>query len=118
MKFRLRFIIRDLLWLTLVAAVLVLWWLDHRRLSDIIADLTPPPLRSLSSPSPNTLQRPISSGTLIVGEKARSRAEETIGKWLKPNEIPIPITKGIPPAISGEDEEMKILKERIDDLTH
>ena len=29
---RLRFTIRDLLWLTLVAAVLVAWWLDRSRL--------------------------------------------------------------------------------------
>ena len=29
----LRFTIRDLLWLTALAAVLVAWWLDHRRLT-------------------------------------------------------------------------------------
>ena len=110
---RFQFSIRDLLWLTLVAAVFVLWWLDHRRLADIIADLTPPPLRSLSLPSPNTL--PISRGTLTAGPEAKARSEAPILKWVKPNDIPIP--KGIPPAISGEDEEMKILKERIDDLT-
>ena len=31
MKFR--FTIRDLLWLTVVVAVLVAWWVDHRRLA-------------------------------------------------------------------------------------
>jgi len=30
---RLRFTIRDLLWLTLVVALAVGWWLDHRRLT-------------------------------------------------------------------------------------
>jgi hypothetical protein len=30
---RLRFSIRDLLWLTLVAALAVGWWVDHKRLS-------------------------------------------------------------------------------------
>ena len=30
---RLRFTIRDLLWLTAVAAVCMAWWLDHRRLT-------------------------------------------------------------------------------------
>ncbi len=32
MKFR--FTIRDLLWLTVVAALAVGWWIDHRRLSE------------------------------------------------------------------------------------
>ena len=31
---RLRFSIRDLLWLTLVVAILVAWWVDHRRIQD------------------------------------------------------------------------------------
>jgi hypothetical protein len=30
---RLKFSIRDLLWLTALCAVLVAWWLDHERLS-------------------------------------------------------------------------------------
>jgi hypothetical protein len=30
---RIRFSIRDLLWLTLAAALAVGWWLDHRRLT-------------------------------------------------------------------------------------
>ena len=34
MKFR--FSIRDLLWLTLVVAILVSWWLDHRHLMGVI----------------------------------------------------------------------------------
>jgi hypothetical protein len=29
----LRFSVRDLIWLTLLAAVLVAWWLDHRELT-------------------------------------------------------------------------------------
>jgi hypothetical protein len=33
MQFKLRFTIRDLLWLTLVVALAVGWWLDHRRLT-------------------------------------------------------------------------------------
>jgi hypothetical protein len=33
---RLRFTIRDLLWLTLVVALIVGWWLDHRRLQSQI----------------------------------------------------------------------------------
>jgi hypothetical protein len=32
---RLRFTIRDLLWLTLVVALVVGWWLDHRRIVDL-----------------------------------------------------------------------------------
>ena len=31
---RLRFSIRDLLWLTLLSAVLVAWWLEHRKWSN------------------------------------------------------------------------------------
>ena len=31
---RFRFTIRDLLWLTVVAAVALAWWLDHRRLTE------------------------------------------------------------------------------------
>jgi hypothetical protein len=31
---RLRFSIRDLLWLTALVAVLVAWWVDHRQLSE------------------------------------------------------------------------------------
>ena len=31
---RLRFSIRDLFWLTLVVALAVGWWLDHRKLSN------------------------------------------------------------------------------------
>ncbi|HEX5106119.1 MAG TPA: hypothetical protein VFV87_20005 [Pirellulaceae bacterium] len=27
-----RFTIRDVLWLTTLAAILVMWWMDHRRL--------------------------------------------------------------------------------------
>jgi hypothetical protein len=34
-----RFSIRDLLWLTALAALAVCWWLDHRRLTGRIADL-------------------------------------------------------------------------------
>ena len=38
-----RFSIRDILWLTMLAAVLVAWWVDHRsqemRLSKLKADL-------------------------------------------------------------------------------
>jgi hypothetical protein len=32
---RLRFSIRDLLWLTALCAVLVAWWVDHRRLTEL-----------------------------------------------------------------------------------
>jgi hypothetical protein len=32
---RLRFAIRDLLWLTLVVAMDLGWWADHRRLTDV-----------------------------------------------------------------------------------
>ena len=32
---RLRFTIRDLLWLTLVVALAVGWWIDHRNTSEI-----------------------------------------------------------------------------------
>ena len=35
---RLRFTIRDLLWLTVVAAVLAAWWLDHQRWTKPYAD--------------------------------------------------------------------------------
>jgi hypothetical protein len=39
----LRFAIRDLIWLTILAAVLAAWWVDHRgqeaRLSKLKADL-------------------------------------------------------------------------------
>ena len=35
-----RFTIRDLLWLTLLAAVAVAWWVDRERLVDEIADLS------------------------------------------------------------------------------
>ena len=31
---RLRFSIRDLLWLTVIVALAVGWWLDHRRLTE------------------------------------------------------------------------------------
>jgi hypothetical protein len=31
---RLRFTIRDLLWLTLVVAMATAWWLDHARLTE------------------------------------------------------------------------------------
>jgi hypothetical protein len=34
-----RFSIRDLLWLTALAAVFVVWWLDHQRLSEQIESL-------------------------------------------------------------------------------
>jgi hypothetical protein len=33
---RLRFTIRDLLWLTLVVALAVGWWLDHHQLTGFI----------------------------------------------------------------------------------
>jgi hypothetical protein len=36
-----RFTIRDLLWLTLLAAVLVAWWMDRRALAERINSLTP-----------------------------------------------------------------------------
>jgi hypothetical protein len=37
----LRFTIRDLLWLTVVAAVLVCWWLDRSRLKQQIESISP-----------------------------------------------------------------------------
>jgi hypothetical protein len=36
-----KFSIRDLLWLTAVAAVVTAWWLDHRAQAKRIRDLTP-----------------------------------------------------------------------------
>ena len=39
---KLRFTIRDLFWLTLVVALAVGWWLDHRSLSE------PPPFITVS----------------------------------------------------------------------
>ena len=36
-----RFTIRDLLWLTVVAAVLVCWWLDRSRLRQQIESISP-----------------------------------------------------------------------------
>jgi hypothetical protein len=36
---RLRFSIRDLLWLTLVVALAVGWWLDHKRLTTLTQPL-------------------------------------------------------------------------------
>ena len=55
---RLRFTIRDLLWLTALVAVLLAWWADHRRLaecaliqtSDWIEMVFPPPKPSKSQP--------------------------------------------------------------------
>ena len=35
----LRFTIRDLLWLTVVVALAIGWWLDHRHASESYADL-------------------------------------------------------------------------------
>jgi hypothetical protein len=32
---KLRFSIRDLLWLIFLAAILVAWWLDHRRFQQV-----------------------------------------------------------------------------------
>jgi len=40
---RLRFSIRDLLWLTLVVALAVGWWLDHARLSQNDEEMLPIP---------------------------------------------------------------------------
>ena len=39
---RLRFTIRDLLWLTALVAVCVAWWLDHRAQVDRYQSLLPP----------------------------------------------------------------------------
>jgi hypothetical protein len=39
---RLRFTIRDLLWLTALVAVLMAWWLDHRFQVDRYQSLLPP----------------------------------------------------------------------------
>ena len=36
-----RFTIRDLLWLTVVAAVLVCWWLDRSRLKQQFESISP-----------------------------------------------------------------------------
>ena len=36
-----KFIIRDLLWLTVVVALGVAWWVDRSRLTDRIDELTP-----------------------------------------------------------------------------
>ena len=38
------FSIRDLLWLTVVVALAVGWWLDHRKLDEQIQRLRRPPL--------------------------------------------------------------------------
>jgi hypothetical protein len=38
-----RFSIRDLLWLTVVVAIGLGWWLDHNRLSEVIMPYPPPP---------------------------------------------------------------------------
>ena len=40
-----RFTIRDLLWLTLLAAVLVAWWMDRGRLIEELDALTVPHLK-------------------------------------------------------------------------
>ena len=45
---RLRFTIRDLLWLTLVVAILMAWWIDHRKSSRLRGDLDAA-IRHLSS---------------------------------------------------------------------
>jgi hypothetical protein len=39
---RLRFSIRDLLWLTFVAALLTAWWIDRTRLSNEVERLSHP----------------------------------------------------------------------------
>ena len=38
-RMKLQFSIRDWAWLTLVVAILLLWWLDHRYLSNTILGL-------------------------------------------------------------------------------
>jgi hypothetical protein len=43
-----RFTIRDLLWLTLLVAVLVAWWVDRRALSRRIDELEQATQRALS----------------------------------------------------------------------
>ena len=42
-----RFIIRDLLWLTLVVALVVGWWLDHRALERRLEKMQDEQIRSL-----------------------------------------------------------------------
>jgi hypothetical protein len=39
---KLRFSIRDLLWLTLLAAIVTAWWIDRSRLAARIDELTAP----------------------------------------------------------------------------
>jgi hypothetical protein len=58
---RLRFTIRDLLWLTLVVALAAGWWIDHKRLVRLMEfDTLPPILVPLSAPYDSPpLERPI-----------------------------------------------------------
>ena len=49
------FTIRDLLWLTLLAAVLVAWWVDRSRLSHLLFDIefsSGPPVHSAPDQNP------------------------------------------------------------------
>jgi hypothetical protein len=47
---RLRFSIRDLLWLTALVALVVGWWLDHGRLKDRVKTLLQVPHLTFSEP--------------------------------------------------------------------
>ena len=63
---RIRFTIRDLLWLTAVVALAVGWWMDHRRIVASYSAITINPLMVIQveggSPKPNN---PISGRYLV-----------------------------------------------------
>jgi hypothetical protein len=75
---RFRFTIRDLLWLTVVVAFAVGWWLDHRRLT--------------ADPFPNNLSLIIGSGqeeagSTIIEGTADEKKSDPPAPQLKPGTI-------------------------------
>jgi hypothetical protein len=64
---RVRFTIRDLLWLTLVVALATGWWLDRSRLAGLAADV--PSLRQSLSDKNKDIERLVRRATEL--ENAR-----------------------------------------------
>jgi hypothetical protein len=56
---KLRFSIRDLLWLTALCAVLVAWWIEHRRSAELSGYLEAYKVRPLDRPVMDSFAYPI-----------------------------------------------------------
>ena len=84
-----RFTIRDLLWLTVVVALAISWWIDNKRIENTVAKLE----------KEGRLQREARDDELIVLKELEAEHRTLVEQWRKGN--PPIVVYPPPPRVSS-----------------